>query len=206
MKRRNQIMLGSAIIAILVIAAAYPLWSPLFINDVVDEAFPTLTTAQRNGVRAMTEDEQETLLEMAEDNADMANQTALAMLEDDTEMAEDMPEADPIVLFTGMFNQFDPIHRGNGTATIYELADGSRILRLEDFATSNGPDLYVRLVQSVPANIFEDTGDYIELGPLKGNVGNQNYSIPDEVDLTAYEAVLIYCLPFRVNFTVAAFE
>jgi hypothetical protein len=31
---------------------------------------------------------------------------------------------------------------GKGTATVYQLADGKRILRLSDFATDNGPDLF----------------------------------------------------------------
>lgn len=206
MNRRNQVIIA-VVVVVVVIAAAYPLWSPLFINDVVDEAFPELTVDQRDQIRDMPEDQQAVLVEMAEESAEMASDTAVAMLAGDTEMADDMPEAEPTVLFTGTFNEYDPIHRADGTATIYELADGSRVLRFEDFSTSNGPDLRVRLVTSVPANIRQDaTENHIELGPLRGNIGNQNYAIPDDVDLSDFEAVLIYCLPFRVNFTVAAFE
>lgn len=188
------------------VAATYPLWSPLFTNNVVDESFPDLTADQRNQIRDMPEDQQSVLVEMAEENPEMASETALGMMEQGTEMADDMPEEEPTVLFTGTFNEFDPIHRADGTATIYELADGSRVLRFEDFSTSNGPYLRVRLVQSVPTNIRQDAGEYIELGPLKGNIGNQNYEIPDDVDLSNFEAALIYCFPFSINFTVAAFE
>ncbi|MEO0561794.1 MAG: DM13 domain-containing protein [Chloroflexota bacterium] len=206
MNRRNQIIIA-IVVGVAIVAGTFRLWIPLFSNQVVDEAFPDLTVDQRDQIREMPEDQQAVLVEMAEENAEMASETALAMLEGDTEMEEDMPEDEPTVLFTGSFNEFDPLHRGNGTATIYELADGSRVLRFEDFSTTNGPDLRVRLVTSVPANIRQDaTENHIELGPLKGNVGNQNYVIPDDVDLSIFEAALIYCYPFGINFTVAAFE
>jgi hypothetical protein len=205
LNRKNQII--AAVVVLAMVAAAFPLWSPLFINEVVDEPLPGLTAEQLEQFRDMPEDQQAVLVDMAEEDAEMASDTAIAMLADDTEMDEDMPEDEPTVLFTGTFNEYDPIHRADGTATIYELADGTRVLRLEDFSTSNGPDLRVRLVTSVPANIRQDaTENHIELGPLKGNVGNQNYVIPDDVDLSNFEAALIYCFPFRINFTVAAFE
>lgn len=154
MNRRQQMIIAAAVVGIVVIAAAYPLWIPLFVNDVVDEAFPDLTAEQRDEIRAMPQDQQDVLVEMADEDTEMAGETALAMMEDDVEMADDMPEAEPVALLTGTFNEFDPIHRGDGSATIYQLGDGSRILRLEDFSTSNGPDLYVRLIESVPNTIF----------------------------------------------------
>lgn len=71
----------------------------------------------------------------------MAAETAAAMLEPDTEMADDMPAGEPVVLATGTFNEFDPVHRGEGTATVYQLPDESRVLRLENFRVTNGPEL-----------------------------------------------------------------
>ena len=44
---------------------------------------------------------------------------------------------------------------------------------------------------------------YVELGKLKGNIGNQNYPIPEGVDPTKFNAVVIYCKPFHVLFSVA---
>ncbi|MFP4323834.1 MAG: DM13 domain-containing protein, partial [Anaerolineales bacterium] len=118
-------------------------------------------------------------------------------------MADPMPDPPPIALSSGMFGTFDPVHSGTGTATIYELAPDVRVLRLEDFRVNNGPDLYVWLTSNVPTNITAPVGDFVDLGPLRGNVGNQNYDIPADVDLDVYNAVVIYCLPFRINFTVA---
>ena len=39
---------------------------------------------------------------------------------------------------------------------------------------------------------------------MKGNVGNQNYGIPDDVNLDEFQSVVIYCVPFGVVFSSAA--
>lgn len=111
--------------------------------------------------------------------------------------------AEAVVLSSGMFGTFDPVHSGSGSATIYQLADGRRILRFENFQVNNGPDLHVYLAERAPSGILDSHGADFTLGPLKGNVGNQNHEIPPEVDLSQYTAVVIWCLPFSVNFTAA---
>ena len=45
---------------------------------------------------------------------------------------------------------------------------------------------------------------YVNIGKLKGNKGNQNYPIPDEVDVSIQGSVVIYCVPFHVIFSVAS--
>jgi hypothetical protein len=110
----------------------------------------------------------------------------------------------PVALLQGSFRSVH--HEGAGTATVYRLDDGSRLLRLTDFATENGPDLYVYLIASndAPDNATVERAGYISLGRLKGNQGDQNYVIPTEVDLSRYRAVSIWCRRFGVNFAVAA--
>lgn len=93
-------------------------------------------------------------------------------------------------------------HETRGQAAVVRLADGSRVLRLSDFETSNGPDVRVFLVA---APDVQDDGTvkqagYVELGPLKGNIGDQNYTIPASVDLGSYRTVTIWCNRFSVNF------
>ena len=41
---------------------------------------------------------------------------------------------------------------------------------------------------------------FVELGPMKGNIGDQNYEIPATVDLASYRTVTIWCKRFSVNF------
>jgi hypothetical protein len=99
------------------------------------------------------------------------------------------------------------VHETTGVATIYQLADGKRILRLTNFSTSNGPDVRVVLVPTEQLKNNEDVKNYkyIELGKLKGNKGDQNYEIPDEIDVSTYGAVSVWCKRFNENFGAAYF-
>ena len=121
-------------------------------------------------------------------------------------MAGAKPEASagsPTRLASGSFHSV--AHKCSGTATLYKLADGNRVLRLTDFETSNGPDVHVYLVaaQDAADNDTVTHSGFIELGSLKGNIGDQNYDLPSDVDLTKYRAVTIWCRRFSVNFGTA---
>jgi hypothetical protein len=107
------------------------------------------------------------------------------------------------VLAKGEFHKADKA--GSGTATIYQLADGKRVLRLTDFSVDNGPDLHVRLIAADDAKDTASVAktDHVELGKLKGNKGNQNYDLPENVDLSKYKVVSIWCNRFSVNFAAA---
>ena len=96
-------------------------------------------------------------------------------------------------------------HETKGTATVFQLADGKKTLRLTDFATSNGPDVHVYLVASDDAkdNDTVTKAGFIDVGSLKGNIGDQNYDLPADADLTKYRAVTIWCKRFSVNFGTA---
>jgi hypothetical protein len=182
---KRTLIIAAAILAIPVLAAAWWLGSPLFLDDEVDEDFPMAAGAVIPD--DMTAEEVEAEMEEAAD-------------EPDNEVMEDMPEeAGPVVLSSGEFADADELHQGSGTATIYELEDGSNVLRFEDFEVTNGPDLHVFLV---PTDGGMD--ESVDLGSLKGNVGNQNYEIPDEVDVSTIERVIVYCVPFSVLFASAS--
>jgi hypothetical protein len=106
-------------------------------------------------------------------------------------------------LVSGRFHSV--AHETHGTASVIRLADGSRILRLTDFATSNGPDVRVYLVKAPDAsdNATVKRAGFVELGKLKGTDGDQNYDVPADLDLSAYRAVTIWCKRFSVNFATA---
>jgi hypothetical protein len=95
-------------------------------------------------------------------------------------------------------------HPTRGTAVVLTGGAGERVLRLEDFATDNGPDVNVYLstaAPGAPAGAF--TEDFVDLGDLKGNIGDQNYAIPPTVDLAKYRTVVVWCVRFSVAFGTA---
>ncbi len=111
----------------------------------------------------------------------------------------------PVFLATGQFGVIDGLHRGEGKALIVMLPDGQRFLRFEDFKVTNGPDLYVYLSgHAAPRDKVQlHQGAAFEVGRLKGNIGDQNYALPAEVDLSKFKSVAIYCKRFSVIFSTA---
>ena len=97
------------------------------------------------------------------------------------------------------------MHPTAGTATIYRLGDGSRILRFTNFRTSNGPDVHVYLVAVDDAKDTESVkrAAFIDLGTMKGNIGDQNYALGADTDLSKYRTVSIWCKRFAINFGAA---
>ena len=108
----------------------------------------------------------------------------------------------PVTLAAGAFRSLG--HSTSGRAVALELGDGRRFLRLDDLRTSNGPDLFVYL-SATPAGGQRDTfaDNFVSLGPLKGNEGNQNYEIGADVDLRRYQSVVIWCRRFTYAFGAA---
>jgi hypothetical protein len=96
-------------------------------------------------------------------------------------------------------------HPTEGTASIYRMADGALMLRFTNFRTSNGPNVHVYLVAANDAKDSETVqhAGFIDLGPIKGNIGDQNYALASDVDLSKYRAVSIWCQRFNVNFGAA---
>jgi len=169
----NKKIIIFAIVAAIVIPFSVYALSPLFINTTVDEKLPE--TALMTKSETMEKDE-------------MADK-----MEDDTMMKD--TESRVAVSLSGAFvGVGDGIHDAKGNALVVPLEDNQQILRLEDFSSTNGPDLYVYLASDASAS------DYVSLGRLKANNGNQNYDIPEGTDLTKYDTVLIWCKQFSVLF------
>ena len=98
------------------------------------------------------------------------------------------------------------LHPTEGTATIYQMGDGTRVLRFTSFRTSNGPDVHVYMVAADDAkdNPTVEKAGFVDLGAIKGNIGDQNYALGNDLDLGKYRAVSIWCKRFSVNFGAAA--
>jgi hypothetical protein len=128
---------------------------------------------------------------------------ATAPLKEGASGARAQMASGPLALYVGSFHSV--AHDTKGTATIYKLPDGKRVLRLTGFETSNGPDVRVYLIAANDASDSDTVkqAGFIELGSLKGNVGDQNYDVSSDVDLDKYRAVTIWCKRFGVNFGTA---
>lgn len=113
---------------------------------------------------------------------------------------ESTPEASPPSTeeteaeLSGQFMDGEKNYKTSGNIKTLAV-DDTLYLRFEDFQTTNGPDLFVYLVEP-----GENTADGIRLGALKGNQGNQNYMIPKDVDLTKHSRVVIWCRAFDADF------
>ena len=118
----------------------------------------------------------------------------------DIAVQETLPEASgsPTVVYGGSFRDADDFHRASGTVQILRSANGTHYLRFEEFRVTNGPDLFVYLGTTEDVNL-----GFLDLGRLKGNVGEQNYQIPVDTDLMRYRTVIIWCRAFSVPFGYA---
>ncbi|QNE22140.1 DM13 domain-containing protein [Kribbella qitaiheensis] len=189
MKSRRTIAIGTALAAVAVLAIALPLFQPwrLFTDKVVDEALP--------GAAPVSMTSSSPAPPTISDGRDSAPSPTAG------------PPSAAVQLAVGRFITHE--HGTSGSAAIVRLPDGSRILRLEQLATSDGPDLEVWLSDAEVVkgkagwHVFDD-GRYLSLGRLKGNQGNQNYPIPADVDLKNFSSVSIWCNRFNVSFGAAA--
>jgi hypothetical protein len=174
-RRRWLWVAGATVIAGLAVVMVWFQPHKLLIDDRVDEAIPTAAPAPSPGPGAAPV----------------------------SATPEDAPEAvQPVQVARGEFVSLD--HGSAGVARVLELADGRRVVRLEGLDTSNGPDLYLYLTTTSAGGeeaAFDD--DFVNLGRLKGNQGDQNYDLPPDTDLTRFAAVVIWCDRFNSAFGAA---
>jgi hypothetical protein len=196
---RKYLYTGGAISVVVLAVIAWVLISPLFIDEVVDEAFPGVPTPAV--LAAMSE----------ERKAEIADQvlTAARGMPDHAmdEGMDDMPAvpAGPQLLRSGQFRDADSIHKGSGDAKLFRLRQSDHVLRLENLKVTNGPDLRLYLVRHPDPTSSGDVKDsqFVDLGPLKGNIGNQNYAIPPGTDVTQFASAVVWCRAFGVLFASA---
>ena len=204
MNIKTKIIIG-IIIAVVVILLGFYTISPLFINTEIDEPLPSITKSSLDVTKFMEMTGEEmskaaTQMTQEEKNIIMTN-----FAQQNTTVNENMimiDEQNEIkTLFTGDFiGVGDGIHHTEGQVQILTLPDNSNILRLENFKSTNGPDVHLYLSTDKQASNF------IDLGTLKANIGNQNYELENNINFTKYNNVLIWCQPFSVLFGSADLE
>jgi hypothetical protein len=168
----------------------------LFTDTRVEEALPKPTGTTVAPKDATTDETGEKIAETEEPLSSSKSAT------DSTEVVES-----PEILAEGKFITHE--HDTTGSVKILKYSDGTRILRIENLKTSNGPKLEVWLTDAPVIEgldgwrVFDD-GKFLNLGALKGNIGSQNYSIPSETNLDDYSSISIWCERFSVSFGAAA--
>jgi hypothetical protein len=214
MHRRVKIGIIGAIIIIIGVSAFY-LASPLFISTEIDEPLPEgaevpapppsnqfqefMAMSEEERIEAGNQmDEQEKnqiMLEFARMNTSIDESVAQINQSVSEQQTSQIGNETSDLLLTGSFvGVGDGIHDAQGIAKVIPIEGGGDVLRLEDLVVTNGPDLYVYLSTDKSAS------DFMNLGRLKANIGNQNYPIPVGTDLSKYDTVLIWCRAFSVLF------
>ncbi len=160
-----------------------------FIDNEVNESGPVFTataatepTEEEQDAVAATEEFQDAM-EEAEENRTEADESI-------EEMEDDMP-GEIVTLYEASFAG-ESRYTIEGQAIVLNDGSEQRFLRFENFTSDNGPDLKVYL--------RAENGDFVSLGELKGNIGDQNYEIPVGVDLDEFSTIQIWCERFSVNF------
>jgi hypothetical protein len=196
-------------IVIIIGVGTYYLASPLFISTEVNEPLPTSAVESEVYQKFITMSEEEkldTAKQMSPEEREEIMTTASKINNSVNESMDQIPQQQQqqtqntiitaSTLRTGSFvGVGDGIHNAEGEAKVIPFQnENSNILRLENLRVTNGPDLYVYLATDKTAS------DFVNVGKLKANNGNQNYDIRAGTDLTNYDTVLIWYRPFSVLF------
>ena len=204
MKDKTKIIIGIIIAAIVTPIGIYTI-SPLFINTEINELLPPLSSESAlvfekfmamtedekiNAAKNMTVEEKNMIMKMAAKQNTTINENMTTTMN----ISQNTAEENKNLLVGDFMGVNDGIHNAEGYVKILTLLDGSQILRLEDFRSTNGPDVHLYLSTDKQASNF------IDLGRLKANNGDQNYQIPINTDFNKYKYVLIWCQPFSVLF------
>jgi hypothetical protein len=194
---RTKIIIG-IVIAIIVITFAIYTISPLLLNTVINEPLPpSSVSSDFQRFMNMSEDE---IIAAANNMTQKQKEMKMSVAAQDNNTVSEnlsvatMSTSSNKTLIGNFVGAGDGFHNTEGVAKIIQLADGTDILRSENFKATNGPDLYVYL------STDKTNADIGNLGRLKGNIGNQNYLIPADTDITKYNTGLIWCHAFSVIF------
>jgi hypothetical protein len=224
------VLLGAIVLAA---TYTYPLWRPEPRINVEQAGFPGLPAELQERFLELPPEQQQAYLQMNRQNSLQALELLAAHLSPPGPLPEEEtalpPVENAVIAESGEFvpleipaddeeeRQLPPFYEilyadAAGSFTIYQFPDNTRLLRLEGLDVVNGPDLHVALSPNpipLSGEISELGNIFIDIGPLKSNTGDQNYtSVPDanNVNLNNYSSVVIYDQTHRIIFAVAPFE
>lgn len=187
----KQPVVRASVLGVVLLGAAVAMYllSPLFIGNASYLSFPTLGMMPSRTTRPATATPEATETHIPSPT-----------LQDSEAIFE---SSSSLLIWEADF--YAVAHAGRGSANVYMMEDGSLIVRLEDFEVEDGPDLHVYLTDQDPVQNTEGIAltNAIDLGELKGLVGDQSYLVPSGLELPSYRSVVIWCVPYLVPFIAA---
>lgn len=183
--------------ALVVVALfAFPVWWPILNVSPISQTLPGLTDLPLA--------QQEIIEQIAVENMAYAEALIATGLEEPSVVPADdqaLPAMQgPTIYARGTFSEIDAVHKTEGSVVIYQKADGSWLVRLEDFSVRSGPQLHLFLsAHPEPRSPEEVRLDDLALdwGPLKGTLGSQHYELPAGFDMSAVRSVVIYSVTYQ---------
>jgi hypothetical protein len=211
-KKKTLIIIITVIAAVVIPFGVYTI-SPLFTSNTLNEPLPVTVASinknaasqdyqkfvsmndqdRFNAVEQMSQREKNMIMIGAGQVNNTIDENAVIPTSIKQQQQNNATTASRII--TGSFiGAGDGFHNAEGLVKVIPLGDRTTILRLENFKSTNGPNVHLYLATDKAASNF------IDLGRLKANNGNQNYYIPNGIDLAKYSMVLIWYKDFSVLF------
>ncbi len=195
-------MLGLGAVIVLLLFT-YPTWRKFLVGRASSAAFAAASDAQK-----------EVLADISKKSGrDAASTAYVAMLTVVPAPTNEQPTPalpDAQVILTGQFSDLDALHTGKGNVTLYRSANGKLLLRFDDFSVTNGPDLHVYLSGAAAPKTKDDLSGggvpEIDIGALKGSVGNQQFAVPAELKIASYKSVVIYSQALAAIYSTARLQ
>jgi hypothetical protein len=199
MKYRPRWMLLAIGASVVFLLFTFPYWRKFMTGRTSEAAFAGATEAQKQVFSDIRK-------ARGGDIAGQAYQAILTVVPAPTQEQPPPVLPDAQIVRQGEFIELDALHSAKGNVSIYRSADGSTLLRFDDFAVVNGPVLTIYLSASVAPLTKEDlssgTGEFT-VALLKGTVGNQQYTIPSELNLSRYKSVVLYSPTIEMVYSYA---
>lgn len=208
-RRRTLIALGAG--ALVLFAIAMALFQPwlIFVNTEVNDDIPTIASQKKASTPAS----------QTPQSSAPADAMSSAVPQSGTTPAPETPaspapapaeeqaaDAGPTLVAQGSLISHE--HETSGNVSVFRLPDGSHQLALEGLETTTGPDVHIWLSQAPVIEGFDGwftaaNYDHLDLGELKGNRGNQVYTIPADVNIADWSSITLWCEAFSVSFGAA---
>lgn len=211
-RRKRLIVLGA--LALVLFATAMAVFQPwlIFVNTEVNDEIPTVSAAQSNASASTQAPQSGTQTGAMHSNGPQSGTASPEAVASTPTQAAPAPESEPAApagpVLVAQGSLISHEHETSGNVSVFRLPDGSHQLALEGLETTTGPDVHVWLSQAPVIEGFDGwftaaNYSHLDLGELKGNRGNQVYTIPADANIADWSSITLWCEAFSVSFGAA---